>query len=392
MRPLLMGALCCSLAAQAPPSLTYEEIQHRARPSSDQYRTEARLAEHQRALGSTRGFLREGPFFGVSVGPRSNPGVPTTTDQTVDMDLPLFLAHSTQRNLEAALGKADPVLREAVQIETRFRLRQAYLDAWLSEQVLALREADLATVRSWLQAAQARLDAGADPAFQVSLVEGEILKAQLELDEARRHRLLSWGGLRALAELSAIPIPLAHPGETSAPPATDLQFRFERSSLRLALQSRLDLEQQALRHQEALATSRWSLRGSYGREGEDRITKVGLAYRFSRPGEGKAIQQEAEANLKATRRELEGALLELESRFRSAVARLQSDPPTASFAAFDTALRAVGLRLAEGKERPSEALPIRRQLLEAQVATLRRLHAAHLLSAELQALTSGVNP
>jgi hypothetical protein len=47
--------------------------------------------------------------------------------------------------------------------------------------------------------------------------------------------------------------------------------------------------------------------------------------------------------------------------------------------------------LAEGKERPSEALPIRRQLLEAQVARLRRLHANHLLIAELQALTEGVN-
>jgi hypothetical protein len=50
------------------------------------------------------------------------------------------------------------------------------------------------------------------------------------------------------------------------------------------------------------------------------------------------------------------------------------------------------MRLSEGKERPSEALPIRRQLLEAQVASLRRLQAAHLLTAELQALTDGNNP
>ena len=141
-----------------------------------------------------------------------------------------------------------------------------------------------------------------------------------------------------------------------------------------------------------LATSRWSLRGSYAREGLERITKVGFAYRFPRPGEGQAIRREAEANLQATTRELEVALLELDARFQSAVTRLQSAAAPTPFTAFDTALKAVSLRLSEGKERPSEALPIRRQLLEAQVASLRRLTAAHLLSAELQALTEGVNP
>ncbi len=396
MRPLLMGALPCVLLAQAPPSptplLTFDEIQLRTRTSPEQYRTEALLAERQRALAGTQGFMREGPSFGVSVGPRTNPSAPTTTDQTVDVDLPLFLAGGTRRRLEQSFGKADPALREAARIEARFRLRQAYLEAWLSEQLLALRESDLATVQTWLKASKARLEAGADPAFQVSLVEGEVLKAQLDLDEARRQRLLAWSNLRALAEVPSAPISLAGPGEAMLPLEESLSAKFERSSLRRALQSRLDLDQQALIHQEALATSRWSLRGSYGKEGEDRITKVGLAYRFSRPGEGRAIRQEAEANLQATKRELEIALLELEGRFQSALTRLQTAAPAAPFAAFDTALRAVSLRLSEGKERPSEALPIRRQLLEAQVAYLRRLQAAHLLSAELQALTDGVNP
>lgn len=41
---------------------------------------------------------------------------------------------------------------------------------------------------------------------------------------------------------------------------------------------------------------------------------------------------------------------------------------------------------------PTEALPIRRQFLEAEAAPFRRRHAAHLPSAEVQALTIGVNP
>jgi hypothetical protein len=391
MRTLLVGAVPCLLLAQTPP-LTYDDILQRARTSPEQYRTEALLAERSRALSGTRGFLREGPSLGLATGPRSNPMAPTTTDRTVEVDLPLFLAPGTQRRLEAALGQADPALRESARIEARYRLRQAYLDAWLAERLLQLREADLTTVQAWLTAARARLEAGADPAFQVSLVEGELLRTQAEVDEARRLRMQTWAGLRAQSDVSALPAPLADPGEPALPSPEGLQARFEQGPLRKAIQSRLELEQQALRHQEALAGSRWSLRGSYGREGEDRITKVGLAYRFARPGEGTSIRREAEANLQASRRELEIALLELEARFQTALARLPAAVPAPTFTGFETSLRAVGLRLTEGRERPSEALPIRRQLLEAQVASLRQRHATHLLTAELQALTHGMNP
>lgn len=391
MRAFLLGALPCLLLAQAPP-LSYDDILQRARRGPEQYRTEALLAVRQRALGDSRGFLREGPSLGFSAGPRTSPFTATTTDRSVDLDLPLFLAPGTRRHLEVALGKADPALRGAANIEARFRLRQAYLDAWLAERLLRLREADLATVEIWLQAAWARLEAGADPGFQVSLVEGEVLRAQTDLDEARRQRLNAWASLRTVAEVPAAPVPLADPEGIVSPDAEGLPARFEASALRRAIQARLDLERQALRHQEALAGSRWSLRGSYAREGEERIGRVGLAYRFSRPGEGRAIHRETEAALQAVTRDLESALLELDARFQSALTRLQTSPPPLPFKGFDSSLKAIGLRLSEGKDRPSEALPIRRQLLEAQAASFRRLHAAHLLSAELQALTSEVTP
>lgn len=391
MNPLLLGALPCVLMAQAPP-LSYDDILLRARTSPDQLRTEALLAGRERQLRASSGFLREGPSFGVSAGPRTSPLSPSSTDRTVEVDLPLFLSSRIQRSLESALGKADPALRGSARIEARFRLRQAYLDAWLTERLLGLRESDLSTVQAWLTAAKARLEAGADPAFQVSLVEGEALKAQLDLDEARRTRLEAWAQLRSLAAVPEAPVPLTEPGDAVRLSEEDLPTRFQRSSLRRAIQARLELEEQSLRQQQALATSRWSLRGSTSREGEERITKLGLAYQFPRPGEIRAIRRETEANLSAVKQELELARVELDARFQTALIRLQSQSAPTPFAAFDTALRAVGLRLSEGKERPSEALPIRRQLLEAQVASLRRLHAAHLLTAELQALTDGNAP
>ncbi len=98
MRILLLGALPCLLMAQAPP-LSYDDILLRARTSPEQFRTEALLAERHRVLNGTRGFLREGPSLSITAGPRTSPVASTTTDQSVDLDLPLFLSPGTRRRL-----------------------------------------------------------------------------------------------------------------------------------------------------------------------------------------------------------------------------------------------------------------------------------------------------
>lgn len=391
MRLLLLGLAPGLLLAQAPSTLSFDDILRRARVSPEQYRVEALLAERQVHLRGTQGFLREGPTVGYSAGPRRAASLPTSTDQSLDVDMPLFLSQGTRQRLETSLGKADPVLKESAKREASFHLRQAYLDAWLEERLLQIRETDLATVRLWLKTAQIRFEAGADPAFQVSLVEGELLKGQLDLDEARRRRAQAWAMLRVLAEVQESPQPLADPESISYPPDDNLRSRYESGPLRKAIQARLDLEEQTLRLQAAQTQSRWSLRGSYSKEGEDRIAKVGVAYRFSRPGEGQALQRSTEAQVQSTRREMEMALAELDGRFQVVVQRLQDLPSAEPPRDFSPSIRAVSLRLQEGKERPSEALPMRRQLIEAQASALRRLHATHLLYAELQALTEGTS-
>jgi outer membrane protein TolC len=308
------------------------------------------------------------------------------------VDLPLFLSPGTRNTLIRTLDQADPVLRDAARRESLLHLRQAYLDAWLEQQVMLLREQDLRTVEVWLNAAKVRLESGADPAFQVALVEGEILKAQMEWSDSRRRTSMTWISLHSQTDLPGQPVPLAEPGPLPGQDLSSLSSRYRAAPLRRALTARLEVERENLRHREALGLSRWSLRGSYAKEGEDRIAKVGMAYRFVRPGESQAIRRETNAGLATLQQELQIALAELDGRFQSALDRLQilgSMPPSRSF---QSAIQAVGLRLQSGKERPSEALPIRRQLLEAEVAELRRQHAQHLLQAELQALTEGVTP
>ncbi|HLO69199.1 MAG TPA: TolC family protein [Holophaga sp.] len=394
MRTPFFGALACLLVTQAAAQvpLTYPDILAKARPAPGRWRAEALLAERGLQARESQGFLREGPSVALLAGPRRTPELGTRTDQGLEVDLPLFLAPATRAALEASLGRAHPLLVEAARREGQFQLRSAYLEAWLAVKLVTLREADLVTVDRWLAAARARLDAGADPAFQVALVEGERLKVQQELDEARIQEARAWGALAARAELPPAPQPLADPGPVPEIPAAGLERRLEASPLRQALLAQADLETQGLRLKEAQALSRWSLRGSYAREGEDKVARLGVAVRLPRSGETNAVRSATQAQIRAVQGEARQALAELDARAQSAANRLRRAPAPTAAPDFAKALEAVGLRLQEGRERPSDALPIRRQLLESQMAALRHIHTRHLLAAELQALLPEVNP
>lgn len=394
MRTVPIGALPCLLvvqaAAQAP--LTFQDIQSKARPAPEQWRADALLAERRLQSQASKGFLREGPTVAMLAGPRRTPGAGTSTDKGFEVDLPLFLSPKSRAALESSLGKAHPLVMEAARREGHFRLKSAYLDAWLASRLVALREADLGTVDRWLQAAKARMEAGADPAFQVSLVEGERLKVQQELDEARVLESRTWGTLVALADLPVAPMPLADPAPVPTLPTVDLDRRLQEGPLRKALLAQADLETQSLRLKEAQALSRWSVRGNYAQEGEDKVTRLGVAVRLPRPGESAAVRRNTEAQLRAVEGEARMALAELDARAEAAFNRIKKTPQTTVIPDFARSLEAISLRLQEGRERPSEALPIRRQLLESQMASLRRIHSQNLLIAELQTLLPEVNP
>lgn len=387
MRTLLLGSVCSLIWAQTPP-LTYDQLLQRAKPSPAQLELDTLLAEHRRDLSGTAGFLREGPTVGASAGPRRT-DAGRSSDQGVEVDLPLFLDRSARRAFSGALGSAEPLLRAAVGVDARLALRRAYLDAWLEQQAHALQEEDVATVRGWLKAAQARLEAGADPAYQVSLVEGELMRAQLALAETQAREAAAWGALRLLADLPATPAPLSTPDSAELPAPEGLEARFRAGTLARALPGRLELEQRALAHRAAADQSRWSLRGGFAKEGDEaRIAKLGLAYRFRRPGEAQAAARSLEAARAQVRRTLEQAEGELEARFRTALVQQEASRAIPAMGDPKGALDAITLRLEAGRERPSEALPIRRQLLEVRQADLRRRHAQALLAAELEALTA----
>ena len=388
-RSLFLGTVACALSAQAPaPPLTYDALLARAKADPVLLRIEADLAARHRQLAATGGFLKEGPTVLAEGGRRVGP-VTTTTDKVAQVDAPLLLAPrirgEAQRTLDAnqrtalALGRA----------EARHRLRLAYLEAWLAQAQLRLRTGQSETMETWLRVARARVASGSDPAYQAELVRGDLVRQRTELGDALRRSAEAWAALRALADLPPEPLPLADPGPAALPDPAPLPAAFGSSLVRRALADRLATEQAGFRLQQAVQASRWSVRGSYASEGEERITRLGVAFRLPRAGELGALRREQAAGQAALRREGESADLQLASRFDTALARLRAfgEPPEPQ--GFDAALQAVDLRLQEGKERPSDALLLRRQLLEAQSATLQRLRDAHALIAELDLLTLG---
>jgi hypothetical protein len=388
-RSLFLGAAACALSAQAPaPPLTYDALLARAKPDPALLRIEADLAARERQLTATGGLLREGPTVLAEAGRRVGP-VTTTTDKVAQVDAPLLLAPGTRGEARRTLDTTQRTALALGKAEARARLHQAYLDAWLAQAQLRLRTDQLATMEDWLRVARARVESGSDPAYQEDLVRGDLARQRTELGDAHRRAAETWAALRALAELPPDPQPLADPGPAALPDAAPLPAAFEGGLARRSLADRLAAEQAAFQLQQAVRNARWSLKGSYASEGEERITRLGVAYRFPRAGELGAQRREEATGRLALQREGEAASLQLASRFQTALARLRTfgEPPDSP--GFAAALQAVDLRLREGKERPSEALLLRRQLLEAEAATLQRLRDAHALIAELDLLTLG---
>jgi hypothetical protein len=261
--------------AMAETPLTYYDILARARPTTEQWRMDSRVAEWRSQLQETRGFLREGPTLSLDAGARRSPGFVRSTDKGVELEWPLFRSPTVRSDMERSLGQADPLL-----------------------------------------------------------VEGERLKAQQELDEARTQMARAWAALVALAELPSLPVPLADPGAIQTIP-------------------------------------------------EDNIA---ASLRLPRPGEATSVRQSTETQIRVLQGEYRQALAELDARILGVVYRFQKASTVSPVPDFTRAIQEVGQRLEAGKEQPSEAFPIRRQLLEAQMAALKRIQARHAITAEIQYL------
>jgi hypothetical protein len=382
---LVVGLLWILMGEPVRAQLTFSEAVARRRPHPEEIELERFLAAGQRAAAGARGLAAEGPTTSVEAGPRDVPEG-RDTDLALGIELPLLAARSERQALAEMLPDAAGAMRAAARTVADAELAEAFIAAWLAQAIAELRQQDMAAVDSWLAAARRRAEAGADPPYEPTLVSGERDRAIVELIEARREVELTWGGLKALSDVPLRPEPLDPAGlpgkerpEGTPPPAAA-------ADVRAGLEARRRLSEALARAAAASSSSRWALAGTVAREGDERLAHLGVAYRLPLRGERSAIAAEQAAAEAQGSRDAELRLTAIEARLAAAEGTLASTGPMLDSADLDRAQAALAVRVEEGKERPSEVLPLRRQLLEARVAALRARAARLAAEAQLHLL------
>jgi len=372
--------------------LTFDDIVSRSAPDPALLMRTADLARLQRELAVTGRFTREGPTLEAELGPRRLEDGARKLEASARIEVPILSDRRARAEADSLLRDGTPAVLAAGAVESRLRLRAAYLDAWLAQQRLTVIDAQVQAVEQLVTSVRKRVEAGADAPYEAALVEGEMLRSRTESDGARASLGEAWAALCALADLPAEPQTLASPGMPELSIPEDAASRFSAGLLRQSVAQRGSLEVAFLGVAQAQRRSRWSAAATIAKEADESFATVGAAYRFPRRGEDAAIARERAATGAAIDRGASIEAARLATRFETALERAKRFGPITAPDTFDDALRAVALRMELGKERPSVALPVRRQLLEAQGAALRRVRDGHLLIAEIEALIAGESP
>ncbi|HEX6203957.1 MAG TPA: TolC family protein [Thermoanaerobaculia bacterium] len=395
--PALLLALPTPCRAEE--GLTFDEALSRRRPTALEAGAAALLAEARRQAAGGGGLAAEGPSLALTGGPRRGEDGGTAGDFAVEVELPLAGGRGARGELaEAVAATADDLLAGARALAGA-DLAAAFVDAWLAQQVIAVRAEDLAASEEQLTLARRRVEAGADPPYEPVLVAGERDRALVELVAARREAELAWGALAERAEVGAEPRPLTLgglPGGAGAAdgddPAALAPSGGSEGDARdgpafAALEARRRLESALARARAGAARSRWAVATEIESEGDERAAHVGVAYRFPLPGERAGIAAEAAAAEASAERAARAEAAALRARVAAARTALAAAAPTVGAGELERARSALAVRVAEGKERPSAVLPLRRQLLEARLAALAARATRARAAAELHFLT-----
>jgi len=376
-------------AAETPEALSFDDIVARAAPDPAVLARTALIARWERELAATGRITGEGPTLSADVGPRRTEDGAVRVQTEARVEVPIFSGYRTRTAADDLLKSSGPTVAAANTVESRLRLRTAYLDAWLAQERMDVVDAQRAAVEEVKSAVALRVAEGAEAPFEVALVEGELQRLREESDGARRARGEAWSALGALAALPPEPQRLASPGLPNLAVPEDAPSRFASGLLHRSVGSRASLEAAFVAFENAQKRSRWSAAATLGMEADDSFATVGAAYRFTGRGENAALGRERAAADAAIGRAASVEATQLSTRFATLTERARSFGPVTPPDAFDDALAAVALRMRLGKDRPSLALIVRRQLLDARDGALRRVRDAHVLAAELDALLAG---
>jgi cobalt-zinc-cadmium efflux system outer membrane protein len=395
MRRIVFPIACAFalLAAADPPAaLTFDDVIAHAASDPVRLARAAELAKRERELSSSSRYLREGPTVDFDLGPRRIEDGAVRVQASARIEVPFLSGGGARTEADSQLRAAVPDIVAAERVESRFRLRQAYLDAWLAQERIAVMEAQRAATERLAAVIAKRVAEGAEAPYEQALIEGEAQRFRSGADAARDSQGVAWSALAALTDLPAAPQLLASPGIPELVVPDDAAGRFETGLVRGAAGRRASLDSAFADLDRSQQASRWSAAAAIGQEADDSFATVGAVYRFPNRGEGAALSRERAAADAGRHRAAQVEAARIETRFATVSDRVRRFGPVTPPDTFDDALRAVALRMELGRERPSQALIVRRQLLEACDSALARVRDAQLLMAELYALTAGEAP
>jgi outer membrane protein TolC len=170
-------------AGSAP--LTFEDIVRRAAPDPALLARAAGLARLRRELAVTGGSLREGPTLEAELGPRRTEDGARKVEASARIEVPFLSDRRARAEADSRLRDGTPAVLAADAVESRLRLRAAYLDAWLAQERLEVIDAQAQAVERLLESVRKRVEAGADASYESALVEGEMLRSRSDSDGAR---------------------------------------------------------------------------------------------------------------------------------------------------------------------------------------------------------------
>ena len=392
MRTMVLFVLLCFLsriAAAEAEALSFADIVQRAAGDPVLLARTAGLARMQGEVATTGGFTREGPTLEAEVGPRRTQDGARKLEASARVEVPFLSGRRARAEADSQLRNSSADIVAADAVESRLRLRAAYLDAWLEQERVEVLDRQLEASEQILVSVQKRVEEGAEAPYEVALVAGDSLRTRSELDAARAALGEAWTALRGLAELPPQPQRLTSPGIPELNVPNDVESQFDAGLLRRTVGHRQSLEIAVLDLEQAKRRSRWSASATVAKEADESFATIGAGYRFPNRGESAAFARERATAGAAIDRAAQIEAARLATRFATVMERAKQFGPIDLPDAFDEALRAVALRMDLGKERPSMALPVRRQLLDARGAALQRIRDAHLLIAELDALVAG---
>ncbi len=375
----------------AAPALDLATVLRRAGPAPERLAAEAELAAAAYELSLSRGLLLQGPALSVATGPRRAPAG-DDSDLALEVDLPLAADRAERRAALLAVQEARPVLLAAADLEAMLALELAYVDAWQAAEAFTLAEREVEAAERGLAAVAARVAAGAEAPYETSLVAAEAAVAQLQLAATREQVQVAWAQLRGRADVGNLPVALAEPAIElpMEPPPSGSAGSLANAVLARGVTSRGALARSLAALEAARAGSRWSLGAELAREGEEDVARLGFGYRIPLSGQSDTRSAARDALLAASTRNAELDLSRLAGRLAGARARAQSLAAGTPLRPneVERALAALDARLAAGRDRPSQALPLRRQLVGA-LSTALTARAARLRAAfEIEALTT----